>query len=1298
MLFVNVSGAILAGTTDIIASQTSTPTRLSGKYILASPAELAPSQTTTPSPTPTCVPKKYFLDADGDGMIDTADAQWYGWYNSDSPTSTGDYEHIGYINGRYEYSFSSELYFCTYPIDVICVANDAAETPWDKLGLTITYDKNFGCWCVNEINNNACVDMKAKFLCPPESAQGYYGCNPPTGYISADSPLASYSASPMPSATPTPSATCEPKWYFLDADGDGFIDTATAQWYGWYSIDGPSGLGEYEHIDYVNGGPDSVLSDLSFCPYPIDIQCVEFNSETNWDQLGLNIYFDRHYGCFCLNSENNNACVNMKVKYLCPPQSEQAYFGCNPPTGYVSEDHPIASASPSMLVRPSPIVDFPSPSPSSIIIIDIPSVLPSTLIDVPSTSPSSGWCMKYVCENGSEPIHIAYEDTICLDSKYDAVANSSGYLECPRGGILSGKLCYIYKDATLIPCPSASPSSAIKSASPSSWTIENPCINYECKNGVVPTYTTLFNYPICIYSKYDAVANSAGYLECPNGGTLYDKTCYIYENAIAVPCPSANPSSYVVESVLPSPSSVIVIDIPSASPSSWLIEKPSSTSTTSQRIVLSPTQDILPSTAPQEPSTTSTATSKVAIEPSIAIAISKAPQDPDPSTTSTSTATSKGIIIVSPDILPSTNPSTTSTFSMKPSPSEAIIVIDKTASPSSWVIEKPSPSEAIIVIDKTASPSSWVIEKPSPSEAIIVIDKTASPSSWVIEKPSPSEAIAISVAPQDPSTTSTFSMKPSTTSTATGKGVEPSVAIAISVAPQDPSTTSTSTATSKNIVSPDILPSTDISTTSTFSMKPSSIPSASPSSAIVIDKTSSSTPSTIIKPSMTPIPSEIIIVENPSPRPSEASPLPGSASPSCQPLYYFYDGDRDGLIDMEGSTWQGWYNIDRPSGIGEYEHIGYLNGKPGSLSSELSWCPIPLNVECVSTSDELHWSSLGLPIHFNRHYGCWCINSESGDKCIDMKAKYLCPPATNPGYFGCNPPVGYIPITNGYASPSGTSKPSVSSSATASASASEIIKPSSSSSTVVVPSASVSEIVKPSSSSSTVVVPSASASEIVKPSSSSSIVVSASEIVKPSSSSSEVPTPSTITRETPSEVPTPSTITRETPSEVPSTSSSTITRESPSEVPTTSTSNLRASATEISVKPNTTIGEILLESGTDLSAINAQSDMSSPGAIAGFTLIPIVLLAFASMMAAVMYRKMKQNKFKKINTNTSSVRTQQQQPVDSNSTVVHNPLVYSNNPLIAQSNATVQARDLSKFMTADRQKVAFGQVRVNQIV
>ena len=161
----------------------------------------------TQTPTPTCTPMVYFLDANGDGLIDINGSAWYGWYDVDNPSGDGDFENIGYLNGRYWYSLSSELSFCNYPLDVICVTADAAEIPWYMTGLTIKYNKNWGCECINSQNGGGCIDFKVKYLCPSAASEGYYGCNPPTGYIPASAGLESFSATPSVSSSQTPSKT-----------------------------------------------------------------------------------------------------------------------------------------------------------------------------------------------------------------------------------------------------------------------------------------------------------------------------------------------------------------------------------------------------------------------------------------------------------------------------------------------------------------------------------------------------------------------------------------------------------------------------------------------------------------------------------------------------------------------------------------------------------------------------------------------------------------------------------------------------------------------------------------------------------------------------------------------------------------------------------------------------------------------------------------------------------------------------------------------------------------------------------
>jgi hypothetical protein len=68
---------------------------------------------------------------------------------------------------------------------------------------------------------------------------------------------------------------------------------------------------------------------------------------------------------------------------------------------------------------------------------------------------------------------------------------------------------------------------------------ESPRCNLVCDNGLAPTYASVLNTYICIYNRYGAVANTTGYLTCPNGGDLWQKECIVYSPAY---CPSPTPS------------------------------------------------------------------------------------------------------------------------------------------------------------------------------------------------------------------------------------------------------------------------------------------------------------------------------------------------------------------------------------------------------------------------------------------------------------------------------------------------------------------------------------------------------------------------------------------------------------------------------------------------------------------------------------------------------------------------------------------------------------------------------------
>ena len=147
-----------------------------------------------------------------------------------------------------------------------------------------------------------------------------------------------------------------------------------------------------------------------------------------------------------------------------------------------------------------------------------------------------------------------YEGSLYCVKKYDPL-----YYECPPNYYL-----YINTSATCYLAEHAICNNSTQSAL--------PCMKWVCNGGIQPTQTSAFTDPICIYSKYDAVANSDGYLTCPHGGTLWEKFCYTFEHAQAVPCNSTETTisaSFTPQVDVPSSSST-----PRILPSSYASPSP----------------------------------------------------------------------------------------------------------------------------------------------------------------------------------------------------------------------------------------------------------------------------------------------------------------------------------------------------------------------------------------------------------------------------------------------------------------------------------------------------------------------------------------------------------------------------------------------------------------------------------------------------------------------------------------------------------------------------------------------------
>jgi hypothetical protein len=257
-----------------------------------------------------------------------------------------------------------------------------------------------------------------------------------------------------------------------------------------------------------------------------------------------------------------------------------------------------ASMTPKIVERPSEsasmtpkIVERPSESASiTPKIAEEPSASPSPSCNICPPGyvyDTTSYANRQTCVERISKVRVS----VCIETDADGNCLKWGMgLGCPTGYVeVDDTSCERYAEPNLANCasPSATPAftEPLVSASPTS-----ECIKWICKDNIELTYTSLFSYPICIYSRYDGIANELGYLECTRGGILYGKICYMYENATAIPCdgtatPSVTPR--IVEK--PSESTSTSASI-SSSVSTRVIEKPSASVSASVRVIEKPSE------------------------------------------------------------------------------------------------------------------------------------------------------------------------------------------------------------------------------------------------------------------------------------------------------------------------------------------------------------------------------------------------------------------------------------------------------------------------------------------------------------------------------------------------------------------------------------------------------------------------------------------------------------------------------------------------------------------------------------
>jgi hypothetical protein len=264
---------------------------------------------------------------------------------------------------------------------------------------------------------------------------------------------------------------------------------------------------------------------------------------------------------------------------------------------------------------PSREIEKPSESPVPSREIEKPSESPSPSNELNSTQP----CFEYICPSGILPTTVNITNIpICIYSKYDAIANSAGYLECRNGGILHNKYCYIYEPAHIVPCNSTQqPVDEIPSMTPSPSQVSKPsetplpsvpCGRYTCPDGIEVKYTSLFTYPICEFGTYEAMPMADGGHPCGEGDILIENNCLHYMAAVFAPCSNFTSPVPSREPEKPSESPIPSRELEKPSESSI----PSQSSTPSQSSVPSespvpsqsstPSQYMIPSREPEKPS------------------------------------------------------------------------------------------------------------------------------------------------------------------------------------------------------------------------------------------------------------------------------------------------------------------------------------------------------------------------------------------------------------------------------------------------------------------------------------------------------------------------------------------------------------------------------------------------------------------------------------------------------------------------------------------------------------------------
>ena len=98
-------------------------------------------------------------------------------------------------------------------------------------------------------------------------------------------------------------------------------------------------------------------------------------------------------------------------------------------------------------------------------------------------------------------------------------------------------------------------------------------------------------------------------------------------------------------------------------------------------------------------------------------------------------------------------------------------------------------------------------------------------------------------------------------------------------------------------------------------------------------------------------------------------------------------GKITGKVTYDSEGWTEWLDRDGPGGSGDYE----------TKADFVGLCDTPTNIECRVKSTHISYDETGQVVTATPSVGCYCLNSNNPEGCLDYEVRFLCPNIASTG-------------------------------------------------------------------------------------------------------------------------------------------------------------------------------------------------------------------------------------------------------------------------------------------------------------